>query len=214
MRPDTRNRLAQLALIAAVDGLTLRRRALPFVVRAAADETGHLATTSVLISVLEQVRRRPLPASTRAAAALSSVLIDADHVPAQFGGRRWLTRGTPRPYPHAFGSVALAAVIAGRERSRRPGRSRVATGVALGLASHLFRDVGTAPIALAWPLSRRGLRIRYRTYLAGLLAVTAVGAALPARRTGRTGRGAGTGRTARGEVTSVRASEPDPAGVR
>lgn len=141
------------------------------------DEVGHLATTGVLLSVglrLVPAHRRPRPVVV-AMALVGSVLIDVDHVPAVLGWEG-LTEGTPRPYPHSVTTLALlalAAVVAPRQA--RP----YALAALAGVAAHLFRDLGTAPVALFWPLSSSGQEIPYAYYL-GLTAVAAVADAVAA----------------------------------
>jgi inner membrane protein len=50
-------------------------------------------------------------------------------------------------------------------------------GLAIGLAGHLLRDVGTGPgVALLWPASDSSLHVPFGIYLALLAALAAVAA--------------------------------------
>lgn len=148
-----------------------------FVPRALVDEPCHLATAVIVLGALTRWRGRP-PGRCFAWAMLSaSVLIDADHLPLEFGSAAW-TAGTPRPYTHALWVVAALALAAAAARRRPPGaRARtvaaVAGGAAWGVAAHFLRDVATAPIALWWPVSSVGVSVPHAWYLAAL-AVLAV----------------------------------------
>jgi inner membrane protein len=116
----------------------------------AVDEAAHLATGVLVLG------RRPA-----AEVLAASVLIDADHVPKEWFGADWLTRGTPRPYTHSLATVAAAFALGRR-------------AAALALLAHLLRDMSdpTTGVALLWPVSRRGLSLRQGAYhlAAGALA--------------------------------------------
>jgi inner membrane protein len=132
------------------------------------DEVSHLLTTLLVLWALGPgVRRFMVPA------LLASVLIDADHVPAQFGVY-WLTEGTPRPYTHSLLSIAVVLVLAVRWRRRRD----VLVGVAVGLALHFWRDMaeGGAGVSLLWPVSRHAFQYPHAYYLAAMAVVVAVDA--------------------------------------
>jgi beta-glucanase (GH16 family) len=140
------------------------------------DEAAHLLTTLLVVWTLGRW------ASERFAvgALLASVAIDADHVPGRLGAD-WLTAGTPRPYTHSLTTVAVclvAALALRRERS-------VLLGVAVGLVTHLWRDLGEsgAGVALLWPVSPRSFTVAHASYLAATIAIAGL-AAYRARRVG------------------------------
>lgn len=159
---------ALVVVIALIDLVVVTTRpSLP--VHGLLDEAGHLATTGVLLVL----GRRLLPARMRPGRGLvgillvSSVLIDVDHVPAVMGWQG-LTAGTPRPYTHSIATLVTVSAVAVLRGSTR----RVGMAVIAGVAAHLLRDVGTAPVALWWPLSWSGVSVTYGYYL-GLLTALA-----------------------------------------
>jgi len=121
------------------------------------DEPAHLATAALVVLVL-RVRDRTLAA----AALVASVAIDLDHLPQELGADL-LTEHTTRPVTHSLaGLVVITAVAAAVSRRRA-----VAAGVALGIAAHLFRDLGTGGgVPLLWPLTDSELEIPYVVYIA------------------------------------------------
>lgn len=140
------------------------------------DEAAHLLTTLLVVWTLGRW------ASERFAvgALLASVAIDADHVPGRLGAD-WLTAGTPRPYTHSLTTVAVCLVAALALRSQRS----VLLGVAVGLVTHLWRDLAEsgAGVALLWPVSPRSFTVAHASYLAAMIAIAGV-AAFRARRVG------------------------------
>lgn len=131
------------------------------------DWTNHLLTTLFIAWAL-----RPLIDRTRILTALiASVLIDVDHIPGYLGSRI-LTGGTPRPYTH---SLATVVVLLGLAACRPSWRNRE-FGAALGVLSHLWRDLaepsGTG-VALFWPVSERAVTTPPAVYL-GSIAVLAL----------------------------------------
>jgi inner membrane protein len=143
------------------------------------DWLGHLATGVVLIALLWPPRRMA------AAILVFSVVLDVDHLPLELG-TDVLTAGTPRPYTHSLLTILVVLAAAGLLRSQ------VLLGAAIGLAGHLFRDLGTGDgVPLLWPLSDAGASVPFALYigvLTGLAAVAALrsapgGAPPTARRT-------------------------------
>jgi inner membrane protein len=142
------------------------------------DWIGHLATGVVLITRLWPPRRMA------AAILVFSVVLDVDHLPLELG-TDVLTAGTPRPYTHGLLTILVVLGAAGLLRSQ------VLLGAAIGLAGHLFRDLGTGDgVPLLWPLSDAGASVPFALYigvLTGLAAVAALrsapGAPPTARRT-------------------------------
>jgi membrane-bound metal-dependent hydrolase YbcI (DUF457 family) len=89
-------------------------------------------------------------------ALVGGVLIDLDHAP-QYLGTEFLTRGTPRPYTHSLLMLAAVGFVAWRASGRL---AVFMSGAALGLASHLIRDMAepgqNGGVALLWPVSDWG----------------------------------------------------------
>src|SRR5262249_15907475 len=150
----------------------------------------HLATALVLLGALIRVRGA-LPDQRFGWAMLAcSVLIDLDHLPAEFGSRV-LTHGTPRPYTHALWVVIVLTLAwsAARFVAIRPGRARPArvelilAGGALGVAAHFVRDIGTAPMSFWWPITKTAVEVPYWWYVMALAIVIAVGPVWPSHVT-------------------------------
>jgi membrane-bound metal-dependent hydrolase YbcI (DUF457 family) len=113
------------------------------------------------------------------AALVMSVAIDADHIPGYLGSHI-LTAGLPRPYTHSLATVFVLLVLA----AVRPGWRGWASGAAMGVLSHLWRDLAEpqrSAVALFWPLSDRVFRTSAALYF-GSIAVLAVSALIRARR--------------------------------
>lgn len=142
------------------------------------DEPAHLLTSLIVVlavAALVTAIRPNAPSPTWALSALlAGNLIDADHVP-QVLGYYGLTEHTPRPYTHSLSTVVLLLTVALFSHGRR--RS-VLAGVALGVAGHLFRDAGTAPVALLWPFTAHPFDYPEATYTAILLVIALIPATL------------------------------------
>jgi hypothetical protein len=176
-------RAVSLALVAAVavTDLTIPWHGWGFVPRALVDEPCHLATALVVLGAITRVRGY-LPTPWFAWTMLaSSVLIDADHLPLEFGSSL-LTAGTPRPYTHALWVVALLALLAVTarrwdRRARTPISGAVMgilAGAAWGVSAHFLRDIATAPMSLWWPVSDVAVQVPYGWYLGALVVIVAV----------------------------------------
>ena len=145
------------------------------------DESAHLATSwIVLAAFLPRRARRLFPW-----ALVGSVVIDVDHVPLYLWDALAAAPGA-RPVTHSLLTVAvlaLAGVAVGtRSRLRAP-----LLGLALGVALHLVRDVGTGPgVPLLWPAGPATLVVPYAAYLL-VVAVAAVGRAPMSAVPGRGG---------------------------
>lgn len=159
---------ALLAFVLADDAL-IRALRPSYAVLGLLDEPAHLATGALAVATIA-LAVGGLPRPAWIAALASTVLIDVDHLPDVLG-TQILTAGAPRPYTHSLTTVAVLAVaaIAVRGRSVSPGLA----GAALGVAAHLLRDLGTAPVALWWPVSSDGVSVPYIVY-AAVLAATVV----------------------------------------
>jgi membrane-bound metal-dependent hydrolase YbcI (DUF457 family) len=133
------------------------------------DWTAHLLTTLFIVWALS-----PLVRGRRLAGALVfSVLIDVDHIPGRLGSNI-LTAGTARPYTHSIAIVLALALLA----LAWPAAREFVSGAALGVASHLWRDLAEphgSGVALLWPLSDRTITTPAVVYLGSLGVVAAVG---------------------------------------
>lgn len=130
----------------------------PLIFAAVLDESAHVATTRLLLLAL---CRRPSQRFVVAALA-SSILIDIDHIPMQFG---WdlLTRGVPRPYSHSLLPVLVAGCCG---LALKDDWARIAKGISFGIVAHLTRDLATGGgVALLWPLTARTMLISYQPYV-------------------------------------------------
>lgn len=175
--------LGALALIGVLD-LVQGARSWPLPVVGLLDEPAHLATAALFLVAF-------LPARARAVvpwALAGAVLIDLDHLPFYLWGAL-TTDDAGRPLTHSLATVlvlATAGVLAG---ALTAGRARTAlVGLALGVALHLVRDLGTGPgVPLWWPVSGHGVLLPYVTY-AALTAAVAVVAGARLLGEGRDGR--------------------------
>jgi len=152
--------LPALALILVADAL-LSTDDFSRPIDALLDESAHLATAFLLLSVLRAPCSRPFMVG----AALGAIAIDGDHVPGEFG---WdiVTRGTGRPVTHSLATCGALFLLA----RALPGTARAATvGAACGVLAHFVRDLGTGGLPLLWPASNRRVRVPYGAYLAALL---------------------------------------------
>jgi hypothetical protein len=160
-----------------LDDLLLLPRASSRSVFGVLDELAHLATSVVLLSAITVAARRRgvrVPGAFAVGLVVAGNAVDVDHLPEAFGSDV-LTVGTPRPYPHSL--LTLVIVTAGWLVARHAGRRRAAAlgaGLAVGVAGHLLRDLGTSAVALLWPISDRGFLIPRSAYLGFLALATGV----------------------------------------
>ena len=176
-------RTVSLALVIAIviADVTIAWHGFGFVTKALVDEPCHLATALVILGAITRVRGTPPKPAFGWTMLACSVLIDLDHLPAEFGSSI-LTAGTARPYTHALWVVVVliaGAVVARRwpQRNVTPGAATTALilgGAAWGVSAHLLRDVATAPISLWWPVTTAAVEIPYWCYVLALLVVIAI----------------------------------------
>jgi LexA-binding, inner membrane-associated putative hydrolase len=153
-----------------------------FAMRGLLDWPAHLATALVILGALVRVRRRPPEQQFGWTMLACSVVIDIDHLPAEFGSYV-LTNGTPRPYTHAFWVVIVLTIAwaTARFSTIRLGRPRPATvelilaGAAWGVAAHFVRDIATAPMSFWWPVTKAAVEAPYWSYVLALAIIIAVG---------------------------------------
>jgi membrane-bound metal-dependent hydrolase YbcI (DUF457 family) len=135
------------------------------------DEPAHLATCAIGLFALAALAGSWPSGRFAAAALISSVAIDLDHIPGYLG-THFLTGALPRPYTHSALLVGVLLLL-GWATSRRHLR-QLLLGVAFGVSTHLLRDLATGPgVSLLWPLSGTPLEIPYPLYAAVLLAAVA-----------------------------------------
>lgn len=179
----TANRGVSLALIAAVVAVDrwIRWPGMNFVPRALLDEPCHVATALVAIGAITRFRGSPPDSKFLWAMLLCSVLIDADHLPLEFGSSV-LTNGTPRPYTHALWVVLLLTVVAivarywSQHARTLASRSVVAilAGAAWGISAHFLRDIVTADMSPWWPISGAAVQVPYWWYVLALILTAAI----------------------------------------
>jgi hypothetical protein len=157
-----------------------------FALRGLLDWPAHLATALVILGALIRVRGTPPDQRFGWTMLACSVLIDIDHLPAEFGSDA-LTDGTPRPYTHALWvpiiltlAWAIARLIVTRSGRPRPALAELLlAGAAWGVAAHFVRDIATAPMSLWWPVTDAAVEVPHWWYVLALAVLIAIG---PARR--------------------------------
>jgi hypothetical protein len=171
-----------LALYAfTIDGLT-GWHSMGFAVRGLLDEPAHLATGLVVLGALSRVRGSGLDQRFGWSMLVGAVLIDLDHVPAEFRAGA-LTSGTQRPYTHALWTVivlalawATALFIRIRAGQRRPATVElILAGAAWGVAAHFVRDIATAPMSFWWPVTDIAVELPYWWYVLVLAVIIGIG---------------------------------------
>ena len=134
------------------------------------DLPAHLATCAVALLFVGSLLGPRLPRRFLVAALIASVAIDFDHLPG-YVGSQMLTGSLPRPYTHGLLTVVLLLALGNASRG---GARQISFGLAFGVATHLFRDLGTGPgIPLLWPFSDAAAVVPYAVY-AGALSLAAV----------------------------------------
>lgn len=159
---------------------------LSFTLRGLIDEPAHLVTALVVLGAITRFRGSPPEPKFGWTMLACSVLIDLDHLPAEFG-TNLLTNGTPRPYTHALWTVivltlawSIARYVAVRKERPRPAIAElILAGATWGVAAHFLRDIATAPMSFWWPLTDMPVQLPYWWYVTALLVIIALG---PVRR--------------------------------
>jgi membrane-bound metal-dependent hydrolase YbcI (DUF457 family) len=151
-----------------IDQYVYQRAGTAIIRQAPLDWIDHLLTTMFVVwAVRPWFRERWL-----VPALVASVVIDADHIPGKLG---WeiLTAGSPRPYTHSLAAVVvLLALAAPRWRGRK-----AAFGAAIGVCSHLWRDLAepqTSGVSLLWPATRHVMHTPAAVYLGSVGALAGI----------------------------------------
>lgn len=173
---------ALLALYAVATDQLTGWHGMSFALRGLLDWPAHLATALAILGALTRVRGASPEQRFGWTMLACSVLIDLDHLPAEFGSYVW-TDGTPRPYTHALWVVIVLTLAwaAARFFVSWYGRPRPATvelilaGAAWGVAAHFVRDIATAPMSFWWPITTTAVSAPYWWYVASLAVIVAVG---------------------------------------
>lgn len=162
----------------AVDQFVYQLVGSPILPQAPLDWIDHLLTTIFIIWAARPLigRRQLVPA------LIASVVIDADHIPGYLGSDVW-TAGTHRPYTHSLLTILVLLAIA----AARPRWRWWASGAAVGVASHLWRDLAEpqgAGVALLWPVSDRTITTPAWLYLGSIAVLVLIAAIRTAVRDG------------------------------
>jgi membrane-bound metal-dependent hydrolase YbcI (DUF457 family) len=148
------------------------------------DEPAHLATCAIVLLAALSLTGTRLPSRFVAAALISSVAIDLDHLPGYLG-THLLTGSMPRPYTHSL--LFVAVLVAVGALAKRDDRRQIWLGIAFGVGAHLLRDLATGPgVAFLWPFVVAPIKAPYALYAGTLIA--AMVACVP-RRSLATARG-------------------------
>lgn len=129
------------------------------------DEAGHLLT-ALMIALGLRALRLPVPVWSVLA---GGVVLDVGHVMIQLDFSEPVM-GSSRNGTHSLLAVAIIALVGFIDRRH----ANVWLGIALGALSHLWRDLGTGLVPLAWPISDELWGTSFRRYLAGLTGITLV----------------------------------------
>src|SRR5665811_879669 len=123
-----------------------------------ADELSNLLTAFIWLTAAQ---RLSLPIRVYPG-MIAAVVIDLDHLPVILG---WFSppEGTSRPVTHSL-SLLLAFVALAVMTTWW---AQVWTGVAVGVLSHLVRDLGTGTVLFWWPLSSDPVSLPYMAYFLG-----------------------------------------------
>jgi inner membrane protein len=130
------------------------------------DELAHIATALLFLFALWRV----INIWFAAGSLVGAVLIDIDHLPALFSTGS-LAAHPERPVTHSLVSVIallfIALVFSGRARA-------ALVGGALGVATHLLRDMATGGVPLLWPVHHAIVDLPYGVYAAMIVALALI----------------------------------------
>lgn len=124
------------------------------------DELGHILT-ALMIAVGLRALRLPVPVWS---VLLGGVALDIGHVMAILDVAEPIA-GSSRNGSHSIFAVILLALIGFIDRRH----ANVWLGITLGALAHLWRDMGTGTVPLAWPVSDQVWGTSFPRYMVGLL---------------------------------------------
>jgi hypothetical protein len=156
-----------------------------------ADETAHALFAWICIVTA----RSAGVAISAPEAILGALMIDLDHVPLLLHLAQ-PPDGSTRPFSHSLSSVAVLLGITVIDVRRR----QFWGSVALGVGSHLFRDLARGHVLLWWPLSSHPVGISYESYalVTGTLILTVALRGFPLTKSRRNEHTAGYGMATEG----------------
>lgn len=155
--------LLLVPVIVAVDALLRGAGGLPL--HGLADEVSHVITAAIWL-----LAARSLGLDLHVVpGVIAAVLIDIDHVP-DILGLASPPEGTSRPVTHALWIVLVVLACAMIARKHRAS----GVGIAVGLLSHLARDLATGTVLLWWPLADQRVSMPYATYILFTAALAAL----------------------------------------
>jgi membrane-bound metal-dependent hydrolase YbcI (DUF457 family) len=126
------------------------------------DEVGHLLTALMIALGLAAVRL-PIPIWS---VLLGGMVLDLGHLLTQLDVTEPIA-GSSRNGTHSVFAVILLALVGFIDRRH----ANVWLGITLGAITHLWRDMGTGFVPLAWPLSDRVWGTSFTRYMIGLIGV-------------------------------------------
>lgn len=124
------------------------------------DEIGHLLT-ALMIALGLRALRLPIPIWS---VLLGGVILDVGHVMTLLDMTEAIA-GSSRNGSHSIFAVILLALIGFIDRRH----ANVWLGITLGALAHLWRDMGTGTVPLAWPVSDQVWGTSFPRYMVGLL---------------------------------------------
>ena len=126
------------------------------------DETGHLLT-ALMVAAGVRAMRLPIPFWS---VLIGGVILDVGHVMIQLDFSEPID-GSSRNGTHSILVVALIA-LGGFVDQRR---ANLWLGITIGALSHLWRDMGTGLVPLAWPFSDEIWGTSFTRHMVGLAAL-------------------------------------------
>ena len=124
------------------------------------DEAGHLLT-ALMIAVGLRALRLSIPVWT---VLLGGVVLDAGHVMTLLDVAEPIA-GSSRNGSHSVLAVVLLALVGFLDTRH----ANFWLGISLGALTHLWRDMGTGTVPLAWPVSDHVWGTSFSRYMVGLL---------------------------------------------
>jgi len=127
------------------------------------DETGHILT-AIMMAMGLRALRLPIPVWS---VIIGGVILDIGHILIQLDFAEPVT-GSSRNGTHSIAVVFLIGMIGFIDRRH----ANVWLGITIGALSHLWRDMGTGLVPLAWPLSDDIWGTSFTRYMVGSIGIT------------------------------------------